>query len=78
MWATFVIFTKLPIVNNRALGENSPNLVTLFGVTYCLPVTPSRGTKSLRPVVISTIGANFDLHGRSWPPEVNFVPYVLL
>jgi hypothetical protein len=26
MWATFVIFIKLPKDNNRPLGENSPNL----------------------------------------------------
>jgi hypothetical protein len=26
---TFVIFKKLPKVNSRPLGENSPNLVTL-------------------------------------------------
>jgi hypothetical protein len=30
MWATSVIFKKLPKVNNRPLGENSPNLVTLL------------------------------------------------
>jgi hypothetical protein len=29
IWATFVFFQKLPKVNNRPLGENSPNLVTL-------------------------------------------------
>jgi hypothetical protein len=29
MWATSVIFGKLPKVNNRPLGENSPNLITL-------------------------------------------------
>jgi hypothetical protein len=39
--ATFVIFKKLPKVNNRPLGENSPNLVTLFvrkieGVMKCM------------------------------------------
>jgi hypothetical protein len=28
--ATFVFFQKLPKVNNRPLGENSPNLVTLL------------------------------------------------
>jgi hypothetical protein len=27
-WATFVISKKVPKVNNRSLGENSPNLVT--------------------------------------------------
>jgi hypothetical protein len=30
MWATFVIFTKLPKVNNRPIGEKSPNLVSLL------------------------------------------------
>jgi hypothetical protein len=30
MWATSVIKIKLLIVNNRPLGENSPNLVTLL------------------------------------------------
>jgi hypothetical protein len=29
IWTTFVIFEKLSNVNNRPLGENSPNLVTL-------------------------------------------------
>jgi hypothetical protein len=29
MWATSVIFKKLPKVNNRPMGENSPHLVTL-------------------------------------------------
>jgi hypothetical protein len=29
MWATYASFTKLPEVNNRPLGENSPNLVSL-------------------------------------------------
>jgi hypothetical protein len=32
MWATSVIFKKLPKVNNHLLGENSPNLVTLIMV----------------------------------------------
>jgi hypothetical protein len=30
MWATSVIFKKLPKVNNHPLGENSSNLVTLM------------------------------------------------
>jgi hypothetical protein len=29
IWATSVIFNKLYRVNNRPIGENSPNLVTL-------------------------------------------------
>jgi hypothetical protein len=29
MWATFVIFKKLPKVNNHPKGKNSLNLVTL-------------------------------------------------
>jgi hypothetical protein len=29
VWPTFVIFKKQPKVNNRPIGENSPNLVTL-------------------------------------------------
>jgi hypothetical protein len=29
MWATSVMFKKMPKVNKRPLGENSPNLVTL-------------------------------------------------
>jgi hypothetical protein len=29
MRATFAIIKKLPKENNRSLGENSPNLVTL-------------------------------------------------
>jgi hypothetical protein len=29
MWDTSVIFKRLPVVNYRPLGENSPNLVTL-------------------------------------------------
>jgi hypothetical protein len=29
MWATSVIYQKLPKDNNRPMGENSPNLVTL-------------------------------------------------
>jgi hypothetical protein len=29
MWATSVIFKKLPKANNHPLGENDPNLVTL-------------------------------------------------
>jgi hypothetical protein len=32
MWPTFVIFKKLPIVNNLKLGENSPNPVTLLSI----------------------------------------------
>jgi hypothetical protein len=31
MWAISIIFKKLPKVNNRPLGENSPNLATLSG-----------------------------------------------
>jgi hypothetical protein len=31
--ATFVIFLKLPRVNNRPMGENLPNLVTLLKIT---------------------------------------------
>jgi hypothetical protein len=30
MWAISAIFIKLPKVNDRPMGENSPNLVTLF------------------------------------------------
>jgi hypothetical protein len=30
MWATSVIFKRLPKVNNHLLGENSPNLITLI------------------------------------------------
>jgi hypothetical protein len=30
IWATFEIFQRLPEVNNRPIGENSPNLVTLL------------------------------------------------
>jgi hypothetical protein len=30
IWATVEIFKKLPKVNNRPKGENSPDLVTLF------------------------------------------------
>jgi hypothetical protein len=33
MWATSEIFNKMPKVNNRSLGENLPNLVTL-AVSY--------------------------------------------
>jgi hypothetical protein len=29
IWATFVIFKRLPKENNHPIGENSPNLVTL-------------------------------------------------
>jgi hypothetical protein len=36
MWATSVIFRKLPKVNNRALEENSPNPVTLTEMCVCL------------------------------------------
>jgi hypothetical protein len=32
--ATSVIIEKLPKVNNHPLGENSPNLVTLFGILW--------------------------------------------
>jgi hypothetical protein len=28
MWTTFVIFKKLPKVNNQPMGGNFPNLVT--------------------------------------------------
>jgi hypothetical protein len=34
MWATSVIFEKLPKENNRPLGENSPFLVTLPKVNH--------------------------------------------
>jgi hypothetical protein len=30
IWATHVIFWKVLIVNNRTIGENLPNVVTLF------------------------------------------------
>jgi hypothetical protein len=30
MWASILIFRKLPKVNNHPLGKNSPNLVTLL------------------------------------------------
>jgi hypothetical protein len=30
IWATCVIFEKMPAVNNRPKGENLPNLVTLL------------------------------------------------
>jgi hypothetical protein len=30
MWGTSAIFRMLPIVNNRPMGDNSPNLVILF------------------------------------------------
>jgi hypothetical protein len=33
--ASSVIFEKLPNANNHPIGENSPNLVTLFG-TYVM------------------------------------------
>jgi hypothetical protein len=29
MWATYVIFKKMPKVNTNSMGENAPNLVTL-------------------------------------------------
>jgi hypothetical protein len=32
MCATFVIFEKLRKENNSPIGENSPNLVTLFAI----------------------------------------------
>jgi hypothetical protein len=39
IWDTSVIFKLLPKVNNYPLGENSPNLVTLFAFpaygAYC-------------------------------------------
>jgi hypothetical protein len=38
MWATSVIFFKLPAVNNRPIGENSPNLVTLVLSGFCQEV----------------------------------------
>jgi hypothetical protein len=31
MWANSVIFKKMPKLNNRKLGVNSPNPVTLIG-----------------------------------------------
>jgi hypothetical protein len=31
LWTNSVIFIKLAKVNNRPMGENSPNLVTLLG-----------------------------------------------
>jgi hypothetical protein len=34
--AISAIFEKLPEVNKRPLGENSPNLVTLLAGTYIL------------------------------------------
>jgi hypothetical protein len=34
MWATFIIMKKLPKVNIRSLGENSPNLVTLHACMH--------------------------------------------
>jgi hypothetical protein len=30
MWTNTTLFIKLPNVNNRPMGENSPNLVTLL------------------------------------------------
>jgi hypothetical protein len=31
IWATSVIYKKQHKINNRPIGENLPNLVTLFG-----------------------------------------------
>jgi hypothetical protein len=45
MWATSIIFIQLPKANNRPLGENSPNLVTLgpgLPDFYCYNI-PQRG-----------------------------------
>jgi hypothetical protein len=33
-WATFIFFRKLLKENNRTIGENSPNLVTLFQLGF--------------------------------------------
>jgi hypothetical protein len=35
-WTTTVIFEKLPKANNRPLGKNSPNLVTLMALSQGL------------------------------------------
>jgi hypothetical protein len=32
IWASFVIFKKLPKVNTHPIGEKSPNLVTLLSI----------------------------------------------
>jgi hypothetical protein len=32
MWTNSILFIKLPKVNNRPMGENSPNLVTLVAM----------------------------------------------
>jgi hypothetical protein len=39
IWAAFAIFKKLPKVNTRPLGENSPNLVTLLRLSPCMYTT---------------------------------------
>jgi hypothetical protein len=36
MWANSLILQKLPKANNRPMGENSPNLVTLAAESECL------------------------------------------
>jgi hypothetical protein len=38
IWATSVIFIKLPKVNNRPNGQKLPNLVTLLTVSYRIPI----------------------------------------
>jgi hypothetical protein len=37
MWATSIIFGKLPKENNHPLGENSSDLVTLLTWIFSLP-----------------------------------------
>jgi hypothetical protein len=41
IWATSVFFQKLPKVNNRPLGENSPNLVTLLKTDITTGANPT-------------------------------------
>jgi hypothetical protein len=37
IWAWSVTFRKLPKVNNFPMGENSPNLITLFSnLDFCI------------------------------------------
>jgi hypothetical protein len=56
IWASYVIFLKLPKLNNRLIGENSPNLVTLIRAVvdckehWCKKVHFSQGDQ---------IGGNF-------------------
>jgi hypothetical protein len=56
LWAIYLIFKKLPKVNNRPIGENTPNLVTLNMLSYCIKASTKTSNRD------STYVGTYDLN----------------